>query len=362
MRALRTRLKLSVSTKVLVPVFTIMALLLGVTVWILSSHTTRQFETEAARRLLLAEESVSKSQELLTKNLLLRHRNLSQEPRYKAQLNGAELTAMKRWFDELLGERDLDVILYSTIEAAASSVSAKRDPLLPLAEFETASSNVVTRALSSEEKADTVRVGDRLFNVVSVPVFGSGNHLIGALTLGSEIDLAAAQELRDLTQCQVVLLANRQVSASTVVGPELRQQFVNLFQQSAGGALRRDSAGGITKIFSGDEHYFCIAGRFKSLRGDGNLGYLLLSSYEQPLRALHRLQQTLLLVGVGCILFGKAVVWVLLRKVTRPLRALRDSAEAVGRGDFSRRVEVRSKDECGELADVFNRMTTNLQN
>src|SRR5207237_1257543 len=49
------------------------------------------------------------------------------------------------------------------------------------------------------------------------------------------------------------------------------------------------------------------------------------------------------------------------RKVTQPLRVLRDSAEAVGRGDFSRRVEVRSRDECGELADVFNRMTANLQ-
>jgi signal transduction histidine kinase/CheY-like chemotaxis protein len=358
---IRARPKLSFSIKVLTPVVSSMVLLLGIAVWILDSHTTRQFETEAARRLLMADESVRKSQDLLTKNLLLRYRNLPQEPRYKVQLNGSDPTALRRWFEELLGERDLDVILYSAIEAAQSFVSAKRDPLLPLAEFDSACSNVVARALSAEEKADTVRVGDRLFNVVSVPVFGAGDHLIGALALGSEIDLAAAQELRDLTQCQVVFVANRQVAASTLIGPELRQQFVNLFQQSTAGGIRRDSAAGITKIFAGDEHYFCIAGRFKSLRGDGSLGYLLLSSYEQPLRALHRLQQTLLLVSSACILVGTAVVWFLLRKVTQPLRALRDSAEAVGRGDFSRRVEVRSRDECGELADVFNRMTTNLQ-
>jgi len=361
MKAIHARPKLSFSIKVLAPVVTTMVLLLSMTVWILDSHTTRQFETEAARRLLMADESVHKSQDLLTKNLLLRYRNLPQEPRYKAQLNGAEPTALRRWLEELLGERDLDVILYSAIEAPDSIVSAKRDPLLPLAELEAACSRVVTRALGGEEKADTVRVGDRLFNVVSVPVFGAGNHLIGALTLGSEINVATAQELRDLTQCQVVLLAGRQVAASTVVGPELRQQFATLFQQFVSGAVRRDSAAGATKIFSGDEHYLCIAGRFKSLSGDGNLGYLLLSSYEQPLRALHRLQQTLLLVGAVCILFGTAVVWLLLRKVTKPLRVHRDSAEAVGRGDFSRRVEVRSRDECGELADVFNRMTANLQ-
>src|SRR5438034_4040534 len=55
------------------------------------------------------------------------------------------------------------------------------------------------------------------------------------------------------------------------------------------------------------------------------------------------------------------MVWFLVKKVTQPLRALRDSAEAVGRGDFSRRVEVYSRDECGELADVFNQMTENLK-
>jgi two-component system NtrC family sensor kinase len=53
-------------------------------------------------------------------------------------------------------------------------------------------------------------------------------------------------------------------------------------------------------------------------------------------------------------------MWVLIRKITKPLRKLRDSAEAVGRGDFSSHVEVESKDECGELAASFNRMTENL--
>ncbi len=361
MKKVRGRLKLSFNTKVLAPVLMTMVLLLGITLWILNSRITQQFETEAARRLLMADESVRKSQELHSKNLLLRYRNLPNEPRYKAQLNEGDAQPLKRWFEELLGERDLDVILYTRMEAPDSLASAKQDPLLPLAEFEAGCAKVVAKALSAEEKADTIRVGDRLFDVVSVPVFGVGNHLIGALTLGSEIDVTTAQELRDLTQCQIVLLANRQVVASTVAGPELRHQFVGLFQQYASGAVRRDSSAGIQKILTGDEHYFCTAGKFSSLGGDGNLGYLLLSSYEQPLRALHRMQQTLLVVSAAGILLGTAIVWFLIRKVTQPLRALRDSAEAVGRGDFSRRVQVQSRDECGELADVFNRMTENLK-
>jgi signal transduction histidine kinase len=50
-----------------------------------------------------------------------------------------------------------------------------------------------------------------------------------------------------------------------------------------------------------------------------------------------------------------------MRRLTRPLRELRDGAKAVGRGDFSRRVPVASNDECGELAETFNQMTANLQ-
>jgi len=55
------------------------------------------------------------------------------------------------------------------------------------------------------------------------------------------------------------------------------------------------------------------------------------------------------------------MVWFLINKVTQPLRELRDSAEAVSRGDFTRRVVVRSRDECGELAIAFNQMTKNIQ-
>ena len=90
------------------------------------------------------------------------------------------------------------------------------------------------------------------------------------------------------------------------------------------------------------------------------IGYILLSSYEKPLRVLQATQRTFLWIQFTGILLSTALVSVLVRRVTQPLRQLRDSAEAVGRGDFSRRVEVNSGDECGELATVFNQMTANL--
>jgi two-component system NtrC family sensor kinase len=69
----------------------------------------------------------------------------------------------------------------------------------------------------------------------------------------------------------------------------------------------------------------------------------------------------LLTVGLLGIALSTVTVWFLVGRVTRPLRQLRDNAEAVARGDYSQRIEVAAHDECGELAEAFQRMTENIK-
>ncbi len=87
----------------------------------------------------------------------------------------------------------------------------------------------------------------------------------------------------------------------------------------------------------------------------------MLSSYEDSLTALRETKLHLLIVSLCAIIFGTTVVWLIVNRVTRPLQELRNSAEAVGRGDFSHQVPIRSSDEVGELASTFNRMTENVR-
>lgn len=49
------------------------------------------------------------------------------------------------------------------------------------------------------------------------------------------------------------------------------------------------------------------------------------------------------------------------RRITRPLNQLTDSAQKVGKGDFSPRVKVRGKGEITDLANTFNRMAESLE-
>jgi methyl-accepting chemotaxis protein len=70
----------------------------------------------------------------------------------------------------------------------------------------------------------------------------------------------------------------------------------------------------------------------------------------------------LLLAGFGllALVLGGALAWWLTRSITVPLRNAVQLANAVAKGDLSTRVEVRSKDEAGELIAALNTMTDNL--
>lgn len=56
-----------------------------------------------------------------------------------------------------------------------------------------------------------------------------------------------------------------------------------------------------------------------------------------------------------------AIAALLARTLTRPIRDLVQGAEAVGHGDLDTRVELRSRDELGQLAGAFNQMTVDLK-
>jgi signal transduction histidine kinase len=353
------RFNASFRIKVLVPVMACMVVLIAVTVFVVNRRVTRQFEAQARETLTTADAEFRNLLGNRSDDLLVRFRNLPNEPRYRAALQLGDAPTLHQPLVDLLGEQGADIVFYTT-NPQKILASEKRDPAIPMSDFETAATRAMQQALSGQETVDTVCAGGKLYNVVSIPVYVDRG-LIGALTFGLEIGDAEAQKFSRLTHSQIALLAGGQVIASTLLDADANAQFIGLFSNSTPWNGAGDSPVGLKQIVLNPQHYFGMAGRFDSLSGDKTLGYVLLSSYEQSLTALQTTQQVLLGVSLCAISFGLATVWLLVSRVTRPLRELHDSVEAVGRGDFTRRVPVRSRDECGELATVFNQMTENLQ-
>jgi signal transduction histidine kinase len=60
-------------------------------------------------------------------------------------------------------------------------------------------------------------------------------------------------------------------------------------------------------------------------------------------------------------LAGALGVWLVSRSITRPIRTLRLAAEAIARGDYSRRSALRRSDELGVLSDSFDWMAAQVE-
>jgi len=358
---MRLNPRLSFKAKVTIPVVGVIFLLVATTMWLVNRRIADQLEAEVARTLWTCDAVFQNSQKIHARNLLARYSNVPNDSRFKAVSQLAEPKTMQFLLTELLAELGGDMMTFTTDQGKLLT-SAKRDRLMNLEEFELRSGVAVKRALDGVPSTDKVFVSDRLFDVISVPVSVSGV-IVGALTIGMAIDDASAQEFRQLTRSDIVLVADNRVVASTLQRRGFDEQFATLLNARSSTRQARGvrELGQIQPLVLPEEHYLCLIGRLGSLSRGQKLGYVLLTSNEAPLRALRETQQTLVLVGLVGALLSAVMVWALIRKITQPLGQLRDGADAVGRGDFTRRVEVASKDECGELAQAFNTMTENLK-
>ncbi len=65
-------------------------------------------------------------------------------------------------------------------------------------------------------------------------------------------------------------------------------------------------------------------------------------------------------IAVGALLLSSCIAVMLTRRVVGPVYLLTQAADAIGTGDFERRVDIRSPDELGHLAAGFNRMAAAL--
>ena len=350
-------------TKVLVPVVVVMVLLVSVTMYVVNHRLTQQWQKQADEVLKTASAVFKSSQKERQRTLQRELRNVPNAPQYRATLATGDAATIQDMLDKNPLDFPGDVVLYKTLEGKTIA-TARRDSSLDTIEFEKNSEASLRQALEGLPSVDTVRISDRLFDVVSLPVtMPVSGEIIGALTFCTTFGKPEAQKLSEATGCGIVLIANNKVVASSFHREDLFQQCIDQFGRAAGLRFQDPGAGEASarEIVVPEEHFLSRAERFESMSSDPKLGYVLLHSNAPAERELRATQHTIIAVSLGGILFATAIVWLFIRNTTRPLRQLRDSAEAVGKGDFTYRVNVTSQDECGELANVFNRMTENLQ-
>ena len=95
----------------------------------------------------------------------------------------------------------------------------------------------------------------------------------------------------------------------------------------------------------------------------GETGYTLVTAHSVAAMRQHAndLARTLLIGSAGlCAMLG-AALYLILKKLTRPIHTLSGAAAALAAGDYGARAPVRGKDELADLAGRFNAMADKIQ-
>lgn len=363
-------MRISLQTKILIPVITILIAVPATLVIVVDRYITDEGRKDANRALFTAEDVFRQLLENRSRDLLLRFRNVVDEASYKSiatlvtpdMSRAAETTVSLFLAGRLADYNDDTAVMLIVPGSNLKPIGSQRGIRIDLADFARAAAPISTEALGGGSATGLVSLGGVAFDVASVPILLPEGRQVGALTVGVRLGTSTVQELKRFTHADILLVANGQVVVSTV-GEQDPAWLSDVIKPAS--AMPGDAADNppmlVVDPLTG-EHFLALSGAPDDQSGPNRgLHYVLLSSLEASRRVLEDTERVLIEVSVAGILLSVAVVWFSVRRIIHPLSELRDTAEAVGRGDFSRRITRFSNDESGDLAEAFNRMTVNLQ-
>jgi len=110
------------------------------------------------------------------------------------------------------------------------------------------------------------------------------------------------------------------------------------------------------------EELFAYA-RSKGHNGYYPLGWVLAIEYEtkEIFAPVAELRSMMIIVSLTITIVAILIGLFVSRTISKPIKKLRDTAGQISKGKFDVTIEIKTKDEIGELANSFNKMTGHLK-
>ncbi|HXN35142.1 MAG TPA: adenylate/guanylate cyclase domain-containing protein, partial [Opitutaceae bacterium] len=194
--------------------------------------------------------------------------------------------------------------------------------------------------------------GGNLYALLVMPIYAPRPEIVAWIGLALPIDRAFASELRADTRLEVTfyygLSGEMQPVESTLPEANARSMAPSLLDT------------GIRDVQVGGESYVTAYRPLLPLLTPGRAAIALQRSLEAELAPSRALERFLLVLLLLSLCAASLIAPVFARNLSRPLRALRDHTEVIARGEYSRHLDLDRRDEIGQLATAFNRMSDGL--
>ncbi|NDP58546.1 MAG: EAL domain-containing protein [Oxalobacteraceae bacterium] len=282
-------------------------------------------------------------------------------------VTGARVLALDYGFRQAVGSNDNETIT-SVLENHGARIGATLTLLIGIdreikATTATMTSNGFKQSiLALVEEADrsgtangVSLVEDEPYQIVVIPV--KAPETIGWVAMAFPIDQRLINDMHALSSLQVAIVSRTQSGSWVTRESTFR----------AGDAVTLDQRLLDFPLVSGQSGVLRVTGNqysYRSMALAANeqhaANVILLQSLNEAVAPYDQLQLTLLILTAICTLLAVIFSKVAARRITGPLRKLTDIANQLGKGDYEGRLEIRRKDEIGELARAFDSMRDDI--
>lgn len=193
--------------------------------------------------------------------------------------------------------------------------------------------------------------GSEVYRAFAVPIttssVGVGVFTLGKVVSGRRLDLAYLASLKELVECELIYFG-KDIFFSTLAEEDS-------YKQTLFSGLAQISTENVFELQLHDEAFLGVRA------GPGN-SYLLLKSVDQAVRpVMAPIQRTIALVGFLASLAGIAISSFMSYRMIRPIQNLVRATEEMSAGDYEHSLQIRTKDEIGQLTAKFEQMRQTIR-
>lgn len=215
-----------------------------------------------------------------------------------------------------------------------------------------AAERLLDRSLRSKKSAGWWFSGQRLYQVVLRPVYGSADlkrTRLGTVVVGRVIDASSVRELRRISSSEVAFRYGGSIIVSTLA--PLDED--SLAQQVGNRPIPQ-----LIQI-DGEKYFASSMDLTPGVRG--GISVIVLKSYSQAIEFLTRLNHLLLGLFLVATMVGAGLVFFISDAFTRPLASLVGGVRALEQGNFDYPLNADGGDEVAQVTRAFDGMRTTLQ-
>lgn len=327
--------------KVLGAFLTLLTAVLVSSLWLVDRSQTRQIKVEIRQQLEIARNVFTS---LLKRRDIELNRSLSilaKDHAFKQALATENMGTIVSTLESLQTRVESDAIWITDDEGMIKESTSENSSADSLEELE-----IVENALDEEAGSAVVLFQGVPYQLTAVPVLAPD--VVGVLIAGFRIDDAVAEEIKAITKTEISFRSAGKIFASTLESKEARTAL-----EKSGESLAGSEPGLLTY---GTRHDLVL----RAPVAEGVSAFLQ-RSWDDALAPLRELRKLVFFVGLIGFLLTAIVGLFVAGSVTAPVALLVEATRKLNEGDLNTHVDIKQKDELGQLGDAFNDMAGSLR-